>query len=188
MKSSSEHDKESFERFLKALSSGKDPSADLYHELRDKLVRYCALRGVIYADEAADEALDRVIKKLGEGTHVDNVTNYSYGVARLVVLERIRKQATHRDVIDTLGRSPQSDNSDGDNLLMEYLMECLKELDGDLRELILAYFSSGNSSGKKGFRFREAMAASRGITVNSLRLKVFRTKKVLGKCVEGKKL
>lgn len=172
-----------FRRFLAALSSDQEISPRLYQELRDKLVRYFSMRGLLRADEAADETIDRVVKKIEEGSDIDNVTRYSFGVARLIMLEYLRKQGNEAGALRLMGQQDEPSDEKDEALLANYLRECLEETPSEDRSLVLQYYSFKGKHSKD----REKIAEEYNLTLNHLRVKIFRIKKRLGKCVEGKR-
>lgn len=183
MSNSSQQGDFAFQRFLAALSSDPEISPKLYQELRDKLVRYFTLRGLLRADEAADETIDRVVKKIEDGAEIDNVTRFSYGVARLVIFEFFRAQGKESGALKLFEHHEVPADDEDETLLAVFLRECLAELSEDSKSLVLEYYSFNGKHSKD----REKVAASHGLTLNHLRVKIYRIKKKLGRCVEGKR-
>ncbi len=64
-----------FETLLERLGEDKTQAAEKYEELRLKLIKYFVWRGVsnLFADNLADETLDRLAKKLAEGVEIENI-------------------------------------------------------------------------------------------------------------------
>jgi DNA-directed RNA polymerase specialized sigma24 family protein len=180
MRSHEHINQEIFQSFLNALAADPEEASVRYGELRQRLVRYFQLRGLDEVDDAADEALDRVAMKLEEGQAIEDFTRYSYGVARFVLLERLRRQQKENAAAARFQAS-SFDSSAGDDR-SHRLLECLAELDRSDRALILDYFVK--DTGKSADRLR--LADRHGITLNNLRLRIFRLKKRLAECVTQK--
>lgn len=183
MNHSSEQGQQAFEQLLTALSSDREIASTRYQELRLKLIRFLTLRGVVMATEAADEALDRVAVKVAEGKEIENLNWYSFGVARLVGFEFLREQASHVQISRSDDLADIVSTSEDEDSLLKFLKECLDELNEENRRLVLDYYSMG----VKDKVNREEIARRRGASLNHLRLQVFRLKKILRNCVEGKK-
>lgn len=180
---SNEQGKAAFERFLTALSTDPEVAPGVYQELRDRLVRYFKLRGLIQADEAADETIDRVVKKIGDGSEFDSVIPFCFGVARLVTLEYYRKQRNEAGALRMMARRHEVIHDADEDIIESYLKDCLAELTPENRLLVLKYY---NFKGKHA-KDREPLAAEYGLTLNHLRVKIYRIKRIISKCIEGKK-
>ena len=76
-------------KLLARLDDDPEQAALKYEHLRRALIRYFDWRGGSSADECADEALDRLTRRMS-GTTVHDVYKYAHGIARLVLLERRR--------------------------------------------------------------------------------------------------
>jgi hypothetical protein len=70
-----------FARLLARLHPDVGEAGHEYERLRRALVKFFDWRGALSPDECADEALDRLARKLDE-TAVDDVRNYALGIAR----------------------------------------------------------------------------------------------------------
>src|ERR1041384_5859496 len=79
--------KEAFDRLLLVLDGDSEAAGQKYNLLRRNLVRYFEGRGCQFAEDHADEAVNRVAKRLGEGEDIRDINGYAYGVARLLLLE-----------------------------------------------------------------------------------------------------
>jgi hypothetical protein len=75
-------------RFLACLDSDRDRAGEKFESLRVMLTRFFDWRGAYFPEECADEAMNRVIRKIDEGQSIEDVPTFCYGVARLVLLEK----------------------------------------------------------------------------------------------------
>ncbi len=97
---------QSFERFLARLDANRERAGEAYEELRLMLVKFFEWRHALFPDELADETINRVIRKLeaeagAEDNRIQNLTSYSFGVARLVFFESLKSPAhKHTELTD----------------------------------------------------------------------------------------
>ena len=173
---------QAFIGFIAFLSPDPDEGGRLYEELRARLIRYFRLRGLNNGDEGADEALDRVMRRLHEGEAIEDYIRYSYGVARLVAIEMLRNQKSVSLDMSTFVDVTQGDEADGEDPRLDALRGCLQNLDDSSRGLLLEYFSIGS----RRLHERDRLARRYGLNINSLRLRVFRMKGRLKDCLEKK--
>ena len=73
---------EAFERLLAAFAPSREEAALRYESLRQRLVRYFTWERCPFPEERADEALNRVARRLEEGEPVQNVEQYAAGDTR----------------------------------------------------------------------------------------------------------
>ncbi|HXG64714.1 MAG TPA: hypothetical protein VNO70_06375, partial [Blastocatellia bacterium] len=83
---------EAFNLLLRQLDADRQCAGEKYEHLRRSLIKFFAWRGSRRPDADADEAIDRVARKLSEGERVQEIYSYTNGVARLVLLETLRDQ------------------------------------------------------------------------------------------------
>src|ERR1700674_3423607 len=83
--------REAFDKLLSAFSQDPDEAARQYEALRIRLIRFFESRSIPSADERADEAFNRVARRIDEGQQVNNVVAYSYRVAYLLFLEALKE-------------------------------------------------------------------------------------------------
>lgn len=177
----------SFDDFLTLLSPDREEAGALYEDLRIRLVRFFKLRGIHECENAADETLDRIIAKCGDGVVIEDYLRFAFGVAWVITNEMYRRNAVItvdiNDVKEMHADLGQSDDTD-DDVLLSRLRECLAALEEVNRKLVLEYYGIDN----RRIAEREALAGKNNMNLNSLRLKVFRLKKRIGRCLSEKKI
>jgi DNA-directed RNA polymerase specialized sigma24 family protein len=181
----------SFERLLAFLDDDPDRAAERYEKIREKLCRLFEWRGCIPGVDYADETIDRVAKRLEEGLEEKPKDPYLYfhGVALNVIRERWRKAAPEPQSLEAVRQVPSvnpfeidraRESSDRIERRLGCLQDCLDRLTPASRELITAYHLGG--SGVNIAR-RQSLADRLNIPAAALRLRVFRIRRQLERCL-----
>jgi RNA polymerase sigma factor (sigma-70 family) len=163
------------ERFNRLLTSPE------YEKLRRRLISLFARRGCRLPEDLADETFARVMSKIPELAPVyeGDPVRFFYGVARNVYLEYRRRPITF----------PLPDNAElqsvpDETLRIEAchacLASCMHKLPAAERELVREYYLYEK---RAGIDHRKEMAFRMGTTMNTLRLKAFRIRQGLHRCV-----
>jgi DNA-directed RNA polymerase specialized sigma24 family protein len=176
-KTKKELTREKFASFLEWLSPDRDSAGEEYERLRFRLCTFFSQRQCSFADELADETINRVILKISE-ERIESKIAYCYGVAKNIYRESLRKQRTHLDIDDVViaAKAPEEPSFSS-----ECLDKCLAELSPDVRNLLLEYFSETKQA-KIGLHQR--ISESLKMTRTALRMKVMRSKQKLKICVQ----
>jgi len=164
---------EQFNRLLNWLDPDREAAGRAYALIQWRLVRFFATRGYIDAENLADRCIDVTVRKVdGLTDYVGDRTLYFLGVARYVLMERIREQ--HQPIPDP--DPPPIPDADRE----ECLERCLTKLAEDDRVLVLEY-----EEGEKGSRIRKRrqLAEDLNITMNALRIKIHRLHQELHECI-----
>lgn len=167
---------ETFEALLSWLDSDREQAGVKYEEIRSKLVKYFSKYTQTDAEALADETINRVAYRLNEikDQVYGDRSRYFFGVARRVLLEyRRRKQ-------------PQADTGpaiDSDRIELEYncFEECLAKLSAENRELVMRYYAA---DGRERIERRKVLAEELGIAPNALRIRAYRIRAELQKCLK----
>lgn len=173
-----------FDRLLAWLDPAPGQAARRYEDIRGRLIRIFIWRGYADAEDLADEVINRVAARLGElgDGYVGDPANYFYGVAKNVIHECRRREKAQVPFDDTFGTAapapaPEDERSDRE---YECLSRCVGGLDAESRELITAYYSLDKGDKIGG---RKELARRHNMTVNNLRVKVYRVRAALEKCI-----
>ena len=169
--------KELFDALLEWLDPDPDAAGRRYEAIRAGLVRMFVSKGISDAGHSADEAMDRVMKRLPEirGSYVGDPAKYFHGVARNLIREAMRGKEVATEVMpERLAREPDiSDTS-------ECLSKCLRQLPRDKQELILDYHLY---QGKAKIEHHRQMASELAISEGALRTRAHHLRVSLEKCV-----
>jgi DNA-directed RNA polymerase specialized sigma24 family protein len=169
--------RESFEIFLGWLSPEQEKQGEEYERLRFRLMTFFGARGCLYAEELADEVINRIVLLVGREV-IENKLGYVYGVAKNVYLESLRKEKTHVNVDDLNLAANAPAEIDFSNKCLE---KCLQKLPRDRRELVLDYFSEEKSS---KVALHKKTSDEMRISQTALRMRVMRIKQQLSVCVK----
>jgi len=167
---------ETFEALLDWLDPNRDHAAVKYEQIRSKLIKYFSATTQSDAESLADETINRVARRLNEIR--DDIygerARYFFGVARRVKMEYLRR------------KQPQPDpdaGSDSDQIETEYrcLEECIAKLSAENRELVMRYY---DAEGRERIEQRKVLAEQLGIAPNALRIRAYRIRAELQKCLK----
>ena len=167
---------ERFSTFLAWLNPDSDRAGEEYERLRFRLLTFFTQRRCCYADELADETINRVILKSAEES-IENKLAYFYGVARNVYREFLRKQRIQLDIDEVALPSTEPDTP---TFPRECLDKCLEELSPDNKDLVLDYFSEKKSA---KIQLHRHISESLRTTQTALRMRVMRIKQRLKSCI-----
>ena len=165
------------DRLLGWLDADADRAARKYEQTRRSLIKFFEHRGCHTPEEQADRTIDRVARRIGEGTVIDEPAAYFYGVARNVLQEYYRRRS---GTIPPLLYVP--DDAAAQHRRYECMGRCLDRLPLESRMLLTEYATVEKSRGNE---LRAAMARRIGVTLNTLRLRVHRLREQLERCVQG---
>ena len=167
---------ESFEGLLNWLGPDRDQAGLRYEKIRGGLINYFTFRAPCDAEDLADETINRVISRLPQIQHEINGerTRYFYGVARKVQLEYLRRKTP---------QPPAEQVTDSERVEVEHqcLEECMRKLSDESRELVLRYYQA---DGRQKIEERKQLAEELGIAPNALRIRAYRIRAALQKCLE----
>ena len=173
---------ESFDQLLVAFGGDREAGSRKYLEIRNNLTRFFEWRGCSFPEDHADETINRIAKRVGEGEEILNPAGYAMGVARRLLLEVIKSRQREQSALTEMGTASEAyvESGDGESRL-ECLRNCLQTLSSDNRELILQYYQ-GEKSEK--IQNRKKLLERLGIPVNTLRMRALRLRERLQSCVE----
>ena len=165
---------EAFERLLAAFDPVRDGAGEGYEVIRACLLRFFGARRFARPEELADETIDRVCRRLGQGEVIrtPEVRRYFIGVARNVAretwdLERRRRESGF--ALEVARRARLAPLPEDEKLAC--LDHCLEALEPESRELLLRYYDSGPS---QKIARRRALAHQLGVPPNTLRTRLHR--------------
>lgn len=187
----------SFDSLLAFLGPDRESAALAYIDLRRALFTFFAVRGAASPDEMADETINRVARRLSEGTQIttENPSSYFYAVGRNVWRESLANPNVLISLPDddpsqlTLAQGAQTTPYDlminareqvESEIRYECLKRCLDQLDPEERESIVSYY---RFSGGEKIETRKKLAAGLGLSNNTLRQKIARLRSNLAECV-----
>jgi DNA-directed RNA polymerase specialized sigma24 family protein len=177
---------ETFTRLLDCLDPDRGRAGEKYEDLRRILIRFFEWRGAPYPEEHADEAFNRIARKLDEGIEINNLAAYSYEVARLVFLETTKGAGSKRLSLESVKFDPVASNMTAEleekELRLICLEDCLRTLPDESAELILEYYRYEKRS---QIERRSALADRFGLRRDALANRVQRLRDKLQHCVSG---
>ncbi len=185
---------ERLEALLARLRADGERADVAYERLRARLLALLRLHVPAEAESLADIALDRIARRIHEGTVVENVPLYALGVGRMLILEaRTRAGREHRLERElayaALSRGAEAPPEDGmeegsaaadEEQTLAAVSDCLDRLGKAASELMLAYYSA---DGAERISRRQRLAAELGISLNALRNRALRLRGLLERCV-----
>jgi RNA polymerase sigma factor (sigma-70 family) len=176
---------ESFEEILAWLNPDRELAATMYVQLRRDLEKIFTFRGCADPEGLTDEVFDRVAKKVKEvrPTYVGDPRLYFRAVANNVVKEDLKKARTQVSLDESELPEPITTERVEDDTedIEECLHSCLQKLSAENRKLIVEYFAKEKQA---KIDHRSELAKQFGISVENLRVKVYRIRVSLQGCIE----
>jgi RNA polymerase sigma factor (sigma-70 family) len=175
----------SFDLLLNTLDPDRDRAGEEYERLRRTLVTFFDWRGCISPEDLADETFNRAARRLEEGEPIRSLADYCHGVARRLVFEAIPRQNKTQEPPDEFKHLAQPEQSLDERLQREARFEsferCLGKLPPDDRNLVITYYQTER---RAKIDNRVALAQSLGISLNNLRVRVYRIRAKLEGCMK----
>lgn len=166
-----------FDSMLDWLDSNRARAGEKYEMIRRGLIAIFDYRGCVGSEDLADETIDRVARKVKEikETYAGDPSRYFYGVGKKVHMEYLKKK--HFAELPTVLEAPQPAEVETQYACLD---KCLSRLTIHSRTLILQYYS-----GRKQAKIdsRRAILQVLNLKPSALRVRVFRIRQALEKCV-----
>ena len=184
-----------FDRLLQLLDNDRQQAGLKYEAVRGKLTNFFRWRGCSQPEDYVDRTIDRVARKLAEGAEVQTRDPYLYfhGVAVNVLREHWKQVDRNRMTsLDELpvSQSPaenpiakeQDDEAQSEKeVRLECLDDCIAGLPRQQLEILTRYHQD---RGGTKMAQRNELALSLNIPMNALRIRVFRVRADLERCIE----
>ena len=165
-----------FDDLLDWFAPDREVAGEKYEHIRRALIKIFVSNGCNLAEDLADDAINRVARKLAQirADYEGDPALYFYGVAKKIVHEQRRRPAVQAP--------PPAWESDDDDVEPEFecLERCLEELTAQNRELVLQYYQEDKQAKIDN---RRKLADKLDITINALRIRALRIRSSLELCV-----
>lgn len=184
MARSSEIPPDSFEEILVWLNPDREVAGAMYVQLRADLAQLFTWKQCADPEGLTDEVFDRVAKKVHKvrPEFVGDPRLYFLAVANNLVKENFRKIKTHVSLTDVdLSQQLTTEDTQDDANIHDCLDECLQKLSSEERALIAAYYAKEKQA---KINHRAELAQQFGMSVQTLRVRVFRIRRSLAECIE----
>jgi len=173
-----------FNLFLRWLDPDIEKAAHRYESVRRNLITIFIRRGCHRPEELADEAFNRVMRRLPQmvDTYVGEPTRYIIVVARNLHLE-YRDEVKNQDPLPEHDHTdfsvkPSDESKEHDYACLEH---CLRQLPDHQRKLVVSYYHDDK---REKIDHRKKMADELGIGLNALRIRAHRIRLALEECLK----
>ncbi len=172
---------EAFNKFLARLHAEPERAGEQYEAIRLALVKFFDWQGAFATEDLADEVINRVARKIGEGDELRDVPQFCYGVARLVLLEHRKGFLNRRAEVEEISSFAALSQATETDERQDHLERCMRELPVESRQLVLRYYQDER---RQKIDVRAAIADQLGIPLNALRSRVQRIRDRLEQCLK----
>jgi RNA polymerase sigma factor (sigma-70 family) len=176
---------ESFDEILVWLDPDRDVAAQMYVQLRHDLAKLFMWGRCTDPEGLTDETFDRVGKRVHEvrQSYQGDPRLYFRAVANNLIKENLKKIKTQVSLDDIdLPEQQITETTEETADIEDCLQACLRKLDSKKRKLILAYYAKEKQA---KIDYRHELAQRFGISVETLRVRVFRIRTSLEECIES---
>ena len=176
---------ESFDEILAWLNPDRDVAAQMYVQLRQDLAKLFTWGRCTDPEGMTDETFDRVAKKVHavRQSYQGDPRLYFRAVANNLIKENFKKIKTQVSLDDVdLPEQKSIEIPEETADLEDCLQSCLRKLDSEKRELILAYYAKEKQA---KIDYRHELALRFGISLETLRVRVFRIRASIEECIES---
>jgi RNA polymerase sigma factor (sigma-70 family) len=179
---------ESFETLLDWLDSERESAGQKYETIRRRLIKIFYGRGCHDPEDLADETINRVAYKVKEfkEPYKGDPALFFYGIAQKICLEARRKKTEQTTDLTTNQISfyiPVLDEESDEYFLQRNcLNKCLVKLSPDDRGIVIKYYASEEQT---NIEHRQRLAEQSGLSLSTLRVRAFRIRQRLQKCVQN---
>ncbi len=171
---------DSFNRLLSILDTDRTRAGASYQIIHRKLVRFFEWRKCANPEELADETINRVARKLGEGHAISgDPGSYFFGVARFV-LKEYWKDAKPMEITPETPSVAGAASGVPEEARQDCLDRCLALLPAHSRDLVLRFY---HFEGRAKIQNRQKLADELQIPINALRIRVHRVRAKLEDCL-----
>ncbi len=169
-----------FDALLNALDPDRQVAAERYGALRERLSRFFEWKRADDPDALADEALDRLARRISAAGHEDEAVRqpekFAAGVARMLLREQWRGQRNNVELVaglqaEAAKKHEVREEQARTERLSALLEECLERLPAGSQELIRRYYSAESRAQMDG---RKRLAEELDISLNALRNRALR--------------
>jgi DNA-directed RNA polymerase specialized sigma24 family protein len=160
-----------FEDFLFRLEPSRPTDEERYKQLRLKVIKFFAWKGCDDNETLADKTISHLVRNLVAGEEISKAVTYSviYAIASNVYKEYLQGKRRRELLPGNLAELPSKSED-----VQDCRKECLQKLPLEKLKLIREYYLADES--------KERLAQSLGISLNALRLLVYRIKSQLRSC------
>ena len=166
------------------LDPDPDKAATAYEDLRRRLCRFFQLHHLIEPERTADVCLDRLAKRMEDGVPVEKPVYYALGIARMLLREEyaaLRKQEFVAGELlranPTYSQPAQEPQHDEREMALDH---CLSQIAAEQKTQLLLYYSATT---REKIELRQQLAEESGISLNALRNRMLRLRKLLEECL-----
>ncbi len=177
-----------FDRLLGLFDEDRERAGVKYELAHRRLKEFFEAGGSESPAEDADEALNRVARRAAGGEQILDVNKYIFGVARLLLMESRRRRVASPVSLEGAAppAAPSAEEAREEELWraererrFECFEACLGRLGPQDRAFILDYYREEKGAKVEG---RKRQAAELGVTLNALRLRAARVRRLLERC------
>lgn len=176
--------KEQFEELLAWLDPDREWAGERYETIRRSLIKIFAWAGCSDVEGMTDETIDRVTARVQElrTTYDGDPALYFYGVARMLIKENWRNSRVLVPLEEAHdAAAPPTDEEDDLGREYDCLEHCMGQLSPADRQLVISYYMKEKQA---KIEHRKELALGLGMLANALRVKVYRIRAVLERCIE----
>jgi len=177
-------DQKALDAFLRHLDPDRERAGEKYESLRQKLLTFFRCNNCWHGEDLADEAINRVIRRLDE---IRDLRPFIKGVARTVALEYHQKAKQVKETTPAdFAELAQSVTGDPEHELeverrLRCIDSCMPLLQANERELITQWYSYDKH---QRIENKKKLAHLRGASAGALRVQAYRARKRLQELVE----
>jgi DNA-directed RNA polymerase specialized sigma24 family protein len=163
---------ETFACLLAALHMEETQAVKRYERLHGRLILFFMRYRSSYPEDLADQVVNRLACKISEGQSIANIEAFALGIARMVALEEqartLREQRLHLEL-----RRNELNNeltSNKREIALRAMEEQFTALPATARGMLVRYHGG---RGIKRIRERQKLAEEMGISIGTLRKRIF---------------
>ena len=161
-----------------------DEASRHYLRLHQKLTGYFRLKGMSDPVRDADDALDRAGEKIVKGQDIPDIDRFCIGIARNIVLERLREKKREESAFLKFIDHYQDKSSEALVERIANLMRpCFEQLPTEDQDLLTSYCKV--PPGVDRAEHRRQLAKTLKSTISALRIRVTRLRRGLENCVKA---
>lgn len=170
-----------FDALLRALDADTEAAGVAYRQLHQRLIHFFRLNNASDPEAMADEALDRLARRIGElqAEDIGSPQAFALGIGRHLLQEDRRRHRRESEAASEWAALALANDGHHEELL-QALDHCMAVMREDQQQLLRSYYQW---TGRQKIEHHRQLAERLGLTLNAMRNRLMRARAELDKCI-----